>query len=148
MRYFLVVLLSLFPLVPVFAQYPYQANNSYQGYQSSRPQFIPVAPTQQYQPASPYFPNQVNPAQPGMSSLPPGQYILTNLSTEQAIYVTITPQGQIYTGGPAPTDMAQAQQYANSALQPSQQVQQPQSKFGFLKGLLQDGIGAASSMGY
>jgi len=78
----------------------------------------------------------------------PGQYTLTNLSTGQAIYVTITPQGQMYTGGPAPSDMAQAQQNANSAIQPSQGVQQPSSKFGFLKGILEDGLGAASSMGY
>lgn len=152
MKYIIASLLSLVVCAPVFAQYPYQASLPYQGYQNSRPQFIPVAPSQQYQPApySPYFPNQrsVDPAQPGVSSMPPGQYTLTNLSTGQAIYVTITPQGQMYTGGPAPANMAEAQSNANSNIQPSQPLQQPQSKFGFLKGLLEDGIGAASSMGY
>ncbi len=150
-EFFAMCLLSM-SCVPAFAQYPYQASLPYQGYQNGRPQLIPVASSQQYQqaPYSPYFPNQrpVDPSQPGMSSMPPGQYTLTNLSTGQAIYVTITPQGQMYTGGPAPADMSEAQQNAGCAIQPTQQLQQPQSKFGFLKGLLEDGIGAASSMGY
>lgn len=152
MKFALLTLLSLIVCAPVFAQYPYQASLPYQGYQNGRPQLVPVAPSGQYQqsPYSPYFPNQrpVDPSQQGMSSMPPGQYTLTNLSTGQAIYVTITPQGQMYTGGPAPADMAEAQQNAGGAIQPTQQLQQPQSKFGFLKGLLEDGMGAASSMGY
>lgn len=151
MKEFLVLGLLLLSCTPAFSQYPYQASLPYQGYQSGRPQFLPVGPAQPYQaqPYSPYFPSQrVDPSQPGVSSMPPGQYTLTNLSTGQAIYVTITPQGQMYTGGPAPANMADAQQNANSTIQPSQPLQQPSSKFGFLKGLLEDGIGAASSMGY
>lgn len=152
MKFVVLTLLSLASCVSVFAQSPYQASLPYQGYQNSRPQFLPVAPSQQYQPVlySPYFPNQrpADPSQPGMSSMSPGQYTLTNLSTGQAIYVTITPQGQMYTGGPAPANMADAQQQASSQIQPSQSVQQPQSKFGFLKGILEEGLGAASSMGY
>jgi len=151
MKHILVGILVALSCTPVSAQYSYQPNQPYLGYRSQSP-YVQSAPLQPYQPApySPYFPNQrpVDPSQPGMSSMTPGQYTLTNLSTGQAIYVTITPQGQMYTGGPAPSDMAQAQQNANSAIQPSQGVQQPSSKFGFLKGILEDGLGAASSMGY
>jgi len=127
----LTLLAVIFVLGQAVSAQPYQ-----QPYMQRFQQYAPQYNQQQY---SPYFPEQqqANPSQPGMSSLPAGQYTLTNNGTGQAMSVTVTPQGQMYTGAAS-----------SSPVQPSQSVEQPKSKFGFLKGILQEGLGAASSMGY
>lgn len=121
MRQLLVaVIASLVVLMPAGAQAQYQQ------LQFGQTQMAP----QQYGQAQ-FGQPQVDPSQPGSTTLAPGQYLLTNLSTGQSVYVIVTPTGQMFTQNP-PAMQGTGQQ----ALPPQLPQQQPglgSALSGFLK---------------
>jgi hypothetical protein len=110
MRQLLVaVIASLVVFMPAGAQAQYQ-----------QPQFgqTQMAPQQYGQ--MQFGQGQVDPSQPGNTTLAPGQYLLTNLSTGQSVYVIVTPTGQMFTQNPPAVQGAGQQSF-----QPQQPQQQP-----------------------
>lgn len=113
---------SLPPVAPAIQAAPYQSGNYAQqaspyqqaGYGQQASQYQNTAPAQypqvQYQQGG----GQVDPSVPGNSSLTPGEYVMTNRTTGQNMYVTVTPTGQMYTQDAPPVQAA-----ATPAIQPS-----------------------------
>ncbi len=77
----------------------------------------------------------------GTSTLPPGQYVLTNLNTGLALYVVISQQGQLLAQDPRLLQISAQPLSTQQAQQVVQQQQQQQQPTGF-GGLLKQGLGS------
>lgn len=77
--------------------------------------------------------------QAGTSTLPPGQYMLTNMNTGLALYVVINPQGQMLAQDPRLLQISAQPLSAQQAQQVVQQQEQQPASFG---GLLKQGLGS------
>lgn len=87
-----------------------------------------------------FAPQQSQMVPAGNSTLPPGQYVLTNLNTGLALYVVINPQGQLLAQDPRMLQIS-AQPLSAQQAQVVQQQQQQQQPAGF-GGLLKQGLGS------
>lgn len=86
-----------------------------------------------------FAPQQSQMVPSGNSTLPPGQYVLTNLNTGLALYVVISQQGQLLAQDPRLLQISAQPLSAPQAQQVVQQQQQQPTGFG---GLLKQGLGS------
>lgn len=85
-----------------------------------------------------YMSGQQGQTPAGNTTLPPGQYMMTNLATQQGFYVIVNNNGQMFLSQPPSTGQMQMQ--GQQMMMPGQQGYMPQQQGG-VGGMMKGGLG-------